>query len=164
VLQAIGFDLLLFGGRGVSSAFDELAGFDVDAAVPVRVHDVKVRADMVFGAADARIDPMIPADGVRKLARHASPHSLNRNRAVSAHLQGSGEKFFLIHSPGWRHGPGRGVPAARPGKSEKLGLQPGRHSPVNRQLGAGDEGGIVAGEEQGGLGDLLGAAEAAQRG
>ena len=41
--------------------------------------------------------------------------------------------------------------------------QPRRHAAVDGELGAGDVGGLVAGEEQGGLGDLLGQAEAAQR-
>jgi hypothetical protein len=63
VPRAVGFDLLLLGGRGVLSAFDELAGFDVDTAVPVGVHDVKVRANMVFGTADVCSDPMIRATG-----------------------------------------------------------------------------------------------------
>ena len=42
-------------------------------------------------------------------------------------------------------------------------LERGGHAAVDGELGAGDVGGLVAGEEQRRLGDLLGRAEAAQR-
>jgi hypothetical protein len=93
VLQAISFDLLPLGRCGVLSAFDELAGFDVDAAVPVGVDDMKVAADMVFGTPDVGPDPMVRADGMRKLARHASPRT-SRYRAISAHTQVRGRNNF----------------------------------------------------------------------
>jgi hypothetical protein len=86
VLQAISFDLLLFGGRGVVLAFEVLAGVDVDTAVPVWVNDVKVASGMVFGTPDVGPNPVVRADGMGKLSGHASPR-INRYRAISAHAQ-----------------------------------------------------------------------------
>jgi hypothetical protein len=87
VLQAISFDLLFFGGRRVVLAFEVLPGIDVNAAVPIRVNDMKVPPGMVFGTPDVRPDRMVRADGMRKLAGHASPRAFGINRAISAHAQ-----------------------------------------------------------------------------